>query len=193
MQLISTLQKFGIPILAYGPGNPENLLRWGERYYSVPSGTPNSDTYPTEFIIYFPYTPISVKTVRFYITTDVFPTKWSVLVSSDNITYIPIVESEEALCEEKYQNTTEDFRIMCNVRHPVNVPILKEQPISYSYFKFKLIENTYFDDHIYQKLIVLRGIELIGDFYIKFPISPKIHTPFIRYSFLLFSFFLRSN
>ena len=55
--MITHLKTLSLPYTIYGPGNTENVFKWGIEYYSK---TGESLNYPKEFAIFFPKSPVLI-------------------------------------------------------------------------------------------------------------------------------------
>ena len=127
INLISSLQRRGYPVEIYGSGNTENLLHWGEAYYSIDLNHPIPEDLPDHFTVHFPATPVFVEGISIKTGTDVFPTKWSISFSSDNTTFLEVMNNSTALCKPENQIVGHVRSKLCNISqlNQISIPETK--------------------------------------------------------------------
>ena len=174
--LISKIGSLHHQITCEGPGNVSALLK-GKTYYSVTSGSIPYDQYPDSFILYFPHTPIFIKSITIQINEDVFPTEWHLSVSYDNTSYTSLIESTEPLCSKENWRKYNENSISCSISEIKTIFVQSEQPSSSYFLKFGVTNTTWMEPSYpaYKKLMTFKYFEVNGLFYVQFPPQTYIH------------------
>lgn len=137
-------------------------LKWGTEYYSYQ----NPDN---EIIFYFPESPIKIHQVLLRPGRDVFPVKWTLSISNDNESYVPIIENGTKPCHDSEIQLFQKKSQSCKKYDPLSFDTVIESTFSY-YIKFKLIENSYYEapESRFKNLICINGIDFVGEFLSEF-------------------------
>ena len=100
--IISYFKGRNMEVYSFSNINSKQLLMWGNPFYSQNSETPNVNN--SEFTIYFPYSPVNIKSYEMRPYLGAFPMEWKILVSHDNSTWKIIHTNNDPLCDPEYQN-----------------------------------------------------------------------------------------
>ena len=126
-------------VKAYGPGNPDSLLSFGSGYYSIKDV---SKITPTFFIIHFLNYKVRVYSVKTAVIQDVYPLKWNLSISNDNITYRTLIDGGQPLCSETNRELAFNG-YHCKSQENIITQVTKNNWLTGNYVRFDLIENTY--------------------------------------------------
>ena len=164
-------------------GSRGNVLEWGSIYLSRLSLKSNDASDKGSFIIHFRHYFVHINSYETRSNTiDIYPVKWNLSVSNDNLTWEIISTSDDPFC-----STANRVGYNSGKRYFCNVNETKQFSTKYSgynsFVKFSLIENSFYVDDNYKDLISISGIEFNGRYISDKPKSCK--TRFNERSFSL--------
>jgi hypothetical protein len=155
-------------VKVYNPGETGDSLKWGEIFRTRITPRVSSDEDNGYFIVQFKKMIVHIDSYKMKSREDyLFPKKWSLYVSNDNLTWKSISENDDPLCkEDNIYAVPNDYKDYCS----------KSEEFTYStnhsgfhYFvKFVMRENSYHssNNNRWQDCLAFRGFELIGSFII---------------------------
>ena len=164
MQLIKALNRPGLIETYYPSGTTGNILVWNSSFKTRNTQASVDNSSKNYFIIHFKKHFVSFNS---YATLsakgDVFPVKWILSVSNDNTTWRAIGENEEPACsDENAYKVTNEKKYNCNK--------IEEKQFStnctgyYSFVKFNMTENSYYNNNEWLDVIHINGFEMNGKY-----------------------------
>ena len=163
IQILEKLARMNL-VNVYAPNYSDNLLKWGEEFYSRISPRLDLNENNGYFIINFKKTIVHINSYKMKSLKDhLFPKKWNLFVSNDNKTWEPISSIVVPLCQEKniYQ-VPNDNKYYCSESDEFTF-ITNHTGFHY-FVKFVMLENSYYANNRWDDDIVLSGFSLLGSY-----------------------------
>ena len=135
-----------VPSDAYG-----SLLDFGTRF----------STKEGYFTLFFQNFRINIKSYTLKVGTDVFPIRWNLSVSNSNSVWTEVSSVNESLCSKENWVIQSSNKYFCSENEEKTFPVNHRG--YYNYVRFDLIENSYYVNYEWLKLINIYGFEINGD------------------------------
>ena len=112
------------------------------------------------FFISYQKSPVSINQVKFKTYYDVYPNDFSIYVSNDNESWIPIIKNQ-TLCDKSSSMKKHENSLGCKY-NLIRTFAAEQIKGFYTHLKFEMISNTYNETSDFYNLITFYGFEMSG-------------------------------